>query len=77
MNQSFHYTFAGLSVVLSYKYLYNPETDIVRASDDNQDDKTRELGMTELSIIHLACIFDQDQVIEFLAMYGLNNIHQW
>ena len=72
MNQSFHYTFAGLSVVLSYKYLYNPETDIVRASDDNQDKKTR-----ELSIIHLACIFDQDQVIEFLAMYGLNNIHQW
>ena len=74
MNQSFQYTFAGLSVVLSYKYLYNPETDIVRASDDNYDDKTRELS---LSIIHLACIFDQDQVIEFLAMYGLNNIHQW
>ena len=60
----------GLSVVLSYKYGYNPSTDIVRALEPT----STEVGF---NLVHLACIFDQEQVIDLLGMYGLNNLNQW
>ena len=67
----------GIFVVLSYKYFYNPDTDTVRSQDSS--DEAPDLGseFTEsLNAIHLACIFDQEQVIDFLSMYGINKIKQ-
>ena len=31
---------------------------------------------TGLNIVHLACIFDQQQAIDFLSMYGVSKIRQ-
>ena len=71
----------GIHVVLSYRYSYNPDTGVVTsketAEDENKGIKTIEsLYRDYLNIIHLACIFDQEQVIEFLALYGHTNIKQ-
>ena len=71
----------GIDSVLSYRYSYNPETGVVRSKEtkeeENNEPNTKEsLYRDFLNIIHLACIFDQDQVIEFLAMYGLSNLKQ-
>ena len=71
----------GFFVVLSYKYSYNPETDTVTSLDasynNNDDDSILHHNYCQgLNIIHLACIFDQEQVIDFLAMYGLKNLKQ-
>ena len=71
----------GIHVVLSYRYSYNPETGVVTsketAEDENKGIKTKEsLYRDYLNIIHLACIFDQEQVIEFLALYGHTNLKQ-
>ena len=65
----------GVISVLSYRYSYNPDTDVVRseetAEDENNGLKNKEtLYRSFLNIIHLACVFDQEQVIEFLALYG-------
>ena len=71
----------GIHVVLSYRYSYNPDTGVVTsketAEDENKSIKTKEsLYRDFLNIIHLACIFDQEQVIEFLALYGHTNLKQ-
>ena len=63
---------------MSYKYQYNPSTDTVRVQDDLDTEVPGESGdcdedsiYRELNIVHLACIFDQEQVLELLAMYGV------
>ena len=71
----------GINSVLSYRYSYNPETSVVRSKDTSEEENnwpnTKDsLYRDFLNIIHLACIFDQDQVIEFLAMYGLSKLKQ-
>ena len=71
----------GIHVVLSYRYSYNPYTGVVTsketAEDENNGPKNKEsLYIDFLNIIQLACIFDQEQVIEFLALYGHTNIKQ-
>ena len=70
----------GFSVVLSYHYNYNPDRDVVDFHEDS-DNKSGEKSadskyISSLNIINLACIFDQGQVIDFLAMYGVNQIKQ-
>ena len=70
----------GFSVVLSYHYNYNPDRDVVDFQEDS-DNKSGEKSadskyISSLNIINLACIFDQGQVIDFLAMYGVNQIKQ-
>ena len=68
----------GINCVLSYRYSYNPDTGVVEtAGEDSNLVKTAEEQYRNfLNIIHLACIFDQEQVIEFLALYGHNNMKQ-
>ena len=72
----------GFFVVLSYKYSYNPETDTVTSletshnNNDYDDTILHHNYCHSLNIIHLACIFDQEQVIDFLEMYGLKNLKQ-
>ena len=71
----------GFFVVLSYRYSYNPDTDTVTSQDASQntdyDTTIQPFNYSQdLNIIHLACIFDQEQVIDFLAMYGLKNLQQ-
>ena len=63
----------GISSVMSYRYSYYPDTDVVRSEEtaENENNQNKEtLYRSFLNIIHLACVFDQEQVIEFLAMYG-------
>ena len=71
----------GIAAVLSYKYSYDPDTDVVRSEETSEDEdmeiKTKESQYrTCLNIVHLACIFDQEQVLEFLAMYGHSKLKQ-
>ena len=70
----------GFSVVLSYHYNYNPDRDVVNFQEDSDNKSGKKLAdskyISSLNIINLACIFDQGQVIDFLAMYGVNKIKQ-
>ena len=65
----------GFAVIMSYSYEYNPETHLVRLT--TKPDKNKEDDFyTGLNIVHLACIFDQQQAIEFLSMYGVAKIRR-
>ena len=61
----------GFSICLSYKYQYNHQTDTVRVQDVADKELDGCIFSNDLNIIHLACIFDQDQVLELLSRYGL------
>ena len=61
---------------MSYKYQYNPNTDTVRVQDVLETEGPGEVTdedsiYRDLNIVHLACIFDQEQVLELLALYGV------
>ena len=62
---------------MSYKYQYNHNTDTVRVQDVADSEGSAEAESEEdsvyrdLNIVHLACIFDQEQVLELLALYGV------
>ena len=70
----------GISICLSYKYQYNPNTDTVRVQDVLDSEVSHETDedsiYSDLNIVHLACIFDQDQVLEFLSLYGVASMRE-
>ena len=65
----------GIFVVMSYQYSYNINTDVVKTQED--EDPYLDKYSKSLNIIHITCIFDQDQVVDFLCMYGVNKIKQF
>ena len=69
---------AGFPICLSYKYQYNHSTDTVRVQEKETADEFVEESVfsTDLNIVHLACIFDQDQVLEFLSLYGVASMRE-
>ena len=56
----------GWEVVLQYAYQFSPETHLVKviSKQEEREYHVREEGQfyTDLNIIHLICIFDQQQV---------------
>ena len=65
----------GFPICLSYKYQYNHNTDTVRVQDvadsEGSGESEEDSVYRDLNIVHLACIFDQEQVLELLALYGV------
>ena len=73
------YNERGIDVVLNFLYDLNPDTQQVTCRDraakygdqvfhDIGDIREDEMYSSRLSIIHLACIFDQEQVILFVDL---------
>ena len=74
---------SGLALIMLYLYDYDPDTHIVRSIQKTENKEKLNNYKTDdqkfftgLNIVHLACIFDQQQAIDFLSMYGVSKIRQ-